>query len=123
MPDRVVDASVLAAFVFKEPQVEEAAEMMTGKGLFSPSLVFYELTHIAKKKSLAHPEKRAIFDQALAECLGMDIRLVEPDHKSVLKLALETGLTSYDACYLYIARILRAPLLTFDERLKTAARE
>jgi predicted nucleic acid-binding protein len=80
------------------------------------------LTHIAQKKSLTHPERRTFFDQALIECLDMDLRLVEPDHKSVLRLALDTGLASYDACYLYIARMLGVPLLTFDERLKRAAR-
>ena len=30
---------------------------------------------------------------------------------------LETGLTTYDASYLYLARSLGVPLLTFDGRL------
>ena len=39
----------------------------------------------------------------------------------VLDLALETGLSAYDACYLHLAMALRTPLATFDRRLPAAA--
>ena len=31
---------------------------------------------------------------------------------------METGLTTYDARYLYLARVLDLPLVTFDRRLQ-----
>jgi len=40
------------------------------------------------------------------------------DHLAVLKLALKEGLTTYDAAYLYLARTLKIPLVTFDEKLQ-----
>ena len=36
----------------------------------------------------------------------------------ILVLALETGLTTYDASYLYLSRSLGADLVTFDEQLQ-----
>ena len=40
----------------------------------------------------------------------------------LLSLALETGLTAYDASYLWVAKSLGCELLTFDEQLARAAR-
>ncbi len=39
----------------------------------------------------------------------------------VVDLALETGLTVYDASYLYLSRNLGMELITFDRRLREAA--
>jgi predicted nucleic acid-binding protein len=41
----------------------------------------------------------------------------------ILPLAREHALTVYDAIYLHLAMISRAPLATFDKRLASAARE
>jgi predicted nucleic acid-binding protein len=50
--------------------------------------------------------------------LSLDLRRVEVDQEATLRLALETGLTTYDVSYLVLARSLGAPLVTFDERLR-----
>jgi predicted nucleic acid-binding protein len=55
--------------------------------------------------------------------LSMNIHWVEVDHSVVLRAALETGLTAYDASYLYVARVMSLPLVTFDERLRAAGGE
>lgn len=44
------------------------------------------------------------------------------DFNETLKLALDTGLTAYDASYLYLAQTLGIPLATFDRKLRAAAR-
>ncbi len=49
--------------------------------------------------------------------LRADFQWFEVDHRQVLRLALETGLTTYDATYLHLARLLDAPLVTFGLRL------
>ena len=44
-------------------------------------------------------------------------------HVATLRLALDTGLTTYDASYLYVADALNATLVTFDQELHAAGLE
>ena len=118
MPAKVVDASVLGALIFKEPQAEEASALLRGAELNAPGLLAYELAHIAQKKSAQSPDQLDTFQEALEAALQMDIRWRDVRHSAVLRLALETGLTTYDACYLYLSRLLGAELATFDEKLR-----
>ena len=118
---RVPDASVIAAIVFDEPRADEAASLLDGMDLSAPSLLAYELTNIARTKARQRPERIAEVEQSLSKALSLNIRSVDVDHGSVLRLALEKGLTAYDASYLYVARLLDAPLVTFDQRLGAAA--
>ena len=123
MPDKVVDASILGAIIFEEPRADEASALVEGFDLQAPTLVAYELLHIAQKKCLRYPIQREAFQEALIAALAMAIRWHEVDYIAVLDLALETGLSTYDASYLYLARALGAPLATFDHRLAQAAGE
>lgn len=122
MPARVVDASVLGSVVFQEPRAQEADDLIRDAALEAPQLLQYELTHIAQKKSLQYPDQREAFQRSLEAALSMDIRWREVDHIRVLELALRTGLTTYDASYLYLARTLGLPSLTFDRKLQEALR-
>lgn len=122
MPDRVVDASVLAAVIFQEPRAEEADTLIEGAQLQAPQLLLYELTHVAQKKSFQYPDQRRAFEQSLETALSMNIRWREVDHLAVLELALETELSTYDASYLYLAQALGLPLVTFDQQLQAAIR-
>ena len=45
------------------------------------------------------------------------------DQLAVLALAVETGLSTYDASYLHLSQVMDAPLVTFDGRLRRAADE
>ncbi|WP_280192811.1 type II toxin-antitoxin system VapC family toxin [Delftia sp. PS-11] len=47
--------------------------------------------------------------------------LAPPQHKAVLGVALECGLSAHEAGYLWLARSLKLPLATFDPRLARAA--
>jgi predicted nucleic acid-binding protein len=49
--------------------------------------------------------------------LRLDITLVPVAAGDALTVARETRLTVYDAAYLHLARSLKCPLVTFDERL------
>ena len=121
MPARVVDASVLGALFFREAQAEEALSHIGGYELYAPTLLSYELTSLARKKTHRYPEQRGPLAQALALALAMDIRRVEVEHQEVLQLALEKEITAYDASYLHLARSLGVPLVTFDQKLSAAA--
>lgn len=117
MPAKVVDASVMAAWCFREPRAEEAHELMRGFELHAPLLLAYELTSVARRKALTYPEKAAVLSGALGVALATPIQWHEVDHPGVLRLALETNLTTYDSCYLFLAKELGVPLVTFDEQL------
>lgn len=120
MPAKVVDASVLGVLLFGEPGAAEAFSLLQGADLYAPSLLDYELTSIARRKTLKHPEQRAQIQQALRLGLALDLKRVSVDHELALEISLQTGLTTYDASYLALARALGAPLVTFDQRLRAA---
>ena len=121
MPARVVDASVLAAIAFQEPRADEAQTLLRDAELYAPTLLAYELAHVAQKKCQEYPAQRVALERALEAALALDIRWREVDHVAVLRLSLETGLATYDAAYLYLARVLGAPLATFDASLARAS--
>ena len=70
------------------------------------------------RKALKHPELLEKIRASLEVGLALDIHWTEVDHLAVLKLALKEGLTTYDASYLYLARTLKIPLVTFNEELQ-----
>jgi len=120
MPGEVIDTSLLGAIVFGEPRAEEAFSLIRGKELYAPSLLRYELASVARKKARLYPNQQEKLVQALELALALDIHWMEVDHVAVFRLAMNTGLTTYDASYLYLARSLVLPLATLDERLRTA---
>ena len=117
MPAKVVDASVMASLIFEEPRAEEAAALLQDADLHAPLLMAYELTNIARKKAEQLPVQREDFAELLEEALAMDINWRDVSHSAVLRIALETRLSTYDACYLYLSQLLGAALVTFDRRL------
>lgn len=122
MPVRVVDASVLGAIAFHEPRADEAASLIRGADLFAPPLLAYEMANVARKRILLHKDQEEAFTEALRLVLAMGIEWVEVSHEAALKLALNNNLSTYDASYLYVSQYMEAPLVTFDDRLKRAAR-
>ena len=47
--------------------------------------------------------------------------LAPAQHKAALGIAMDAGLSAHDAGYVWLARSLNLPLLTFDPQLKLAA--
>lgn len=120
-PPAVVDANVLAAFLFGEAESEMALARLHPYTLHAPALLPFEIANVAMNKlrrGLASP-------QALAERLeGFDfslIRLSATPPAGVFGLAQQYKLSAYDASYLWLAAELRAPLVTFDGKLAAAA--
>ena len=122
MPARVVDASVFAAAYFQEPRQREAERIIAAGGLFAPTLVKYEMANIARKKIELSPQRQGFIATALQAFLRLNIDLQDVDYRRVVELATLTGLTAYDASYLFVARELGMPLLTFDGQLARVAR-
>ena len=97
MPGKVADASVLAAMFFREGRAVEAQTLLGAVELYEPALLAYELTSVARKKIRETPDLTDAVVQALEFALSMDVHWVAVDHQAVLRLALRTGLTTYDA--------------------------
>ncbi|GAB4251258.1 MAG: hypothetical protein Kow00122_08900 [Thermoleophilia bacterium] len=113
----VVDASVFGALVFNESRSGEAADLLTARTLAAPGLVHYEMANIARTKMLRNPGTGDLLSRAFRRWLDLPVNLLTPDFADVLAIATTEGISAYDAAYICVARDLRAPLLTFDERL------
>jgi predicted nucleic acid-binding protein len=121
MAVKVVDASALAAILFDEPDAEVVAEKLSGARLTAPSLLGFELANVCLIKSRRHPAQREALAAAFRLRARFGVTEAAVDHDGTLALATATGLTAYDASYLWLARQLRAELVTLDHKLASAA--
>lgn len=121
MDVKVVDASALAALLFGEPEAEAVAGRLDGARLVAPALLAFELANVCLIKSRRYPAQQIALKAAfrLREQLGVE--QVAVDHDGVVELALSTGLTAYDASYLWLSQRLGAELVTLDRQLTNAA--
>jgi predicted nucleic acid-binding protein len=119
----VVDASAMAAVVFKEPEGADVAERLRSHFLVAPRLMAYELANTAVLKIKAHPDSAGWIMKALTRALADDFAITWSDveYEEVADLAVRTGLTAYDASYLWLARHMHADLVTLDKTLAKAA--
>ena len=117
----LVDACVVAATLFDEPEAQQIATRMSGVQLVAPTLLEFELANVCVIKCRRLPDQRDRLLAAFNLRRQLAIRLVEVDHDEIARLADETGLTAYDAAYLWLAHSLGAELLTFDRKLERAA--
>lgn len=119
----IVDASALGALIFGEPRAKAMAERLSEGPLVAPALIWFELASICLKKIIAHPDLEDQILQAFHLAGNLDIEIVEVDHSQVVQMARKHGLTTYDANYLWLARILKGRLVTLDERLLKEAKK
>ncbi len=120
-PPLVVDCSALAGVLFQEPWMDAAVARLSGRRLIAPTLLAFELGNVAVEK--ARRGDRDAAAEALGRWSELAIELVSVDQPAAFELAMRYGLTAYDAAYLWVASERRCPLVTFDERLGTAARK
>jgi predicted nucleic acid-binding protein len=118
---KIVDASALAALLFGEPEADAIATQLQDAELVGPALLPFEIANICLTKMRRHPRARDDLLAAFTLLDRMAIRTIEVDHLEVLALAERSGLTAYDASYLWLARRLGADLTTLDRQLAAAA--
>ena len=118
----VVDASALGALIFGEPQAEEMASRLEGGTMVAPTLLWFELASVCLKKIKAHPRQKKELLRALGLTGRLPIQPVEVNQPEVVRWAWQTGLTTYDASYLWLVRQLRGEMVTLDEKLKKMAK-
>jgi predicted nucleic acid-binding protein len=117
---KVVDASAAAALLFGEPEAEAIAGRLGDARLVAPRLLAFELANVCLVKCRRHPDQREALLAGHRLLSRLGVEEIEVDHDVVVRLALETGLTAYDASYLWLARHLVAELVTLDKALDRA---
>jgi predicted nucleic acid-binding protein len=116
----VADASALAALLFGEPSGPEVAERLDGRALFAPTLLRYEVASVCLRKEREEPGKAKELRKALSLLPGLGVQEVRVPPEGLVEVARSTGLTAYDAAYLWLARELGVELVTLDARLEAA---
>jgi predicted nucleic acid-binding protein len=117
---KVVDASALAALLFGEKEAEAVAASLEGARLAAPALLGFELANVCLTKMRRHPAQREALRAAFRLADRLAVETVAVDHGAALDLAEATGLTAYDASYLWLARTLGGELVTLDRKLAAA---
>ncbi len=113
----VVDASAISAIVFGEAEGATIAAHLDGESLIAPTLFDYEMANIGWKKVRRHPDKHATLVAAMSRVPSLQITKVAVPLDELFALATETGLTAYDASYLWLARSQDLELVTLDDQL------
>ncbi|MHA1859793.1 MAG: type II toxin-antitoxin system VapC family toxin [Candidatus Asgardarchaeia archaeon] len=122
----LLDSSAIAIILIEKR--EDAFNLLRGRGTIS--LAYYELCNILWKETfllkLVDTQVALKTAEYLAYILSeMHVEnLPSPkDLYELMEVALETGLTAYDASYLYAAEKLSATLVTEDNKLSEAAKK
>lgn len=121
MASQVIDASALAALLFGEPAAEEVASRIRGNDLIAPPILSYEVASVCLKKMRSHPQQRKLLLEAFSLRDMVPVREVDVVPGELLRIAEETGLTVYDAAYVWLAESLGAELVTLDKVVIRAA--
>ena len=127
-PRLVVDASVSGAWCFPEEAThftEAVLEEVGRSGGVVPTLWLFEMANLlatAERRRRIASERVEIIQVALADLpLELDQARSLRSLPTLTRLAIEHGLTAYDATYLELARRTGSRLATLDSALRDAA--
>lgn len=118
----VIDASALAEVVLRSQRAASVEAMFEGQDLVAPDLVGAEVLSTIRSMLM-----RAFVDldtarRAVGNLAGAPVRRMTTGPLVAEIWSMHQNLTSYDATYVALARLLGAPLLTLDQRLVRAPR-
>ena len=120
----VLDASIFVQGFVLEENTEVAIELMGSLDrILAPPLLLYEvgnaLVLLARRGLISVEEARTRLDMA---CRVPNLEIRDHDMTRASELALELGLTFYDAAYVELSIQLGVPLVTADRKLYERAR-
>lgn len=114
----VTDASFLVmALADDGPEGARARKRLQGEELAAPHVTDLEVTSVLRRQAQAGNITGQRARQALKDLADLDIERVA--HTSLLSRVWELrgNFTAYDACYVALAELFRAPLLTYDAKM------
>ena len=124
----VIDASVVAAIVFGEPEGWEWAQQINSYALLAPDLLDYEIASVCQSKLKRQPEHETRWWRVFDDLADLQIQRYAlgsfgVQDKVLVQLAMHYGLTVYDSAYLGLALAQDCPLFTQDKALAKAWRQ
>jgi predicted nucleic acid-binding protein len=121
----VVDASIAVKWFVEEVHADAARCLLADVyALSAPDLLWPECGNILWKK-VQQGELTAQEARLIREGLELQPLHISPCRllfEPALEIALDTGRTVYDSCYLALAMLTESPLVTADQRLCNALR-
>lgn len=106
--------------VFDEPGAAVTGRRLDDGRLIAPFLIDFEFANVSLLKLRRNQIQRGDLAIAYTLRLSFKIECLTVDFAKVLELAITTGLTAYDASYLWLARTHNAELVTLDKQLAAA---
>src|SRR5690606_33430635 len=103
-----------------EPEGDSIRERLNNAHLVAPLLLRYELANAASKKVRRHGWLRDEALVVLHDALALPIQYEDVDNLAAARLALDTGLSAYDASYLWLTETLGLELVALDGPLARA---
>jgi len=119
--DVVIDTSALIAVIVGAPERNRIVEFTTGNTLVGPGSIPWE---IGNAFSAMFKQSKLTLEEAQKGLIIFDsipLRYIKPDFVNALKISKQANMYAYDAYFLDCAIRHKAPLLTLDLKLKTAA--
>lgn len=117
----VVDASaVIAALVDAGPDGTWAAATLLGGAWFAPALMPFEAANILRRHEAARLIGADQAAQAHADLLDLRVEYWPHGLLAARAWRLRHNLTVYDACYVALAEVVEADLVTLDRRIADA---
>jgi len=112
----------LIAIVFGEPGGASLLPAIDEVALLAPTLIELEFYNVCLTKLRKGTASWAQVVRADRLRDYFDISLCPVDAPACFALAQKTGLTAYDASYLWLAKTQAIPLITLDRKLSAASR-
>jgi predicted nucleic acid-binding protein len=130
MKDYIVDASVVAKWLFAEPGSNRARLLIRSKhSLRAPDLILPEVLSVLLKRvvrgHITMTESQEVLQRFLRNYLDTRVRLVPSSllAERALRIAYMEGRSSYDSLYLALAVQARCQLITSDDKLIEGIRD
>ena len=120
----VVDTSVVAEWILNprlNSKLSKLREFAFEQIVIAPALLKFEITNVLVKRARDLGVPDVAFEVDTFSQLPIEFDFVLASHRDISHIALQSGLTGYDAAYLELAMRRNAPIATLDKRLARAA--
>jgi predicted nucleic acid-binding protein len=122
MMDIIIDTSAIIAVIVDEPERERIIELTRGNTLIGPGSIPWEIGNafsaMFKRSRLSLEDAK----RGLEIFNKIPLRYIEPDFANAILISQKNNMYAYDAYFLDCALRLKAPFLTLDSKLNSAAK-